>query len=239
MSAAGRRRRAKKSETLEVRVSHPLKEALVAHCRRREMTVSDVVRELIEDRLSRETRRPFVNHERIDAMFSKLQNHPRALAGSALGSLAAMMLAVSAPSAASDGQAVFGGLDRNADQLVTREEFVSGVVDHDQRLTIREDGDTRPVSRGRLIGSAHAEFERYDRNGDGAMTFEEFSGRYSMRMREAFVFLDADENNRLTSGELAASLGGAGSALARDAVAELDQDGDETLTYREFISDGG
>jgi Ca2+-binding EF-hand superfamily protein len=224
----------KKSETLEVRISHPLKRSLIAHCEARGVTVSDLVRQLIEDRLRQGALRPFIFNERISPMISLLKTRPRAAAGSAFASLAAMTLAVTAPSAATDGREVFERFDVNGDGFVAREEFVAGAVDHDAPLTIPADGELRPVDRRRMIGAAHAEFERYDGNGDGLVALTEFTGLWTQRMEQAFTFLDADQDGRLTAAELSVSFGGAGSQMARDLVAELDRNGDDRLSFEEF-----
>lgn len=234
MSDRPKTRAPKKSETLEVRISHPLKQSLIAHCDAHGVTVSYLVRQLIEDRLRQGAQRPFISSERISPMISLLKSRPRAAAGSAFASLAAMTLAVTAPSAATDGRAVFERFDVNGDGFVAREEFVAGAVDHDAPLTIPADGALRPVDRRRMIGAAHAEFERYDRNGDGLVALTEFTGLWTQRMEQAFAFLDADRDGRLTAGELSVSFGGAGSQLAHDLVAELDSNGDDRLTFEEF-----
>ena len=227
----------KKSETLEVRVSYPLKTAFADDCRRRGVTVSDAVRDLMETSLHRAERRPWLNAQRIETMTNTLTRRPRAAAGSALAAIGALSLGLAAPTAANDGRAVFDELDADTDGFVSRSEFVSGVLVEDQALTIPADGGAlKPISQGRLTGAAHVEFERYDRNDDNRLSFGEFSGRYQTRMREAFLWLDADTDAFLTEAELAVSFGGAGSVTASALVAELDQDGDRRLSYAEFIA---
>lgn len=230
-------RPAKKSETLEVRVSYPLKTAFAEDCRRRGVTVSDAVRDLMEARLTRAEGRPWINRSRIETMMHLITRRPRALAGSGLAALAALSLGLAAPSAANDGRAVFDELDTDGDGYVGRQEFVAGVLVDDQAFTVRTMDDMlQPVSQRRLIGAAHAEFERYDRNQDGRLSFAEFSGRYQTRLREAFIWLDANYDHYLSLEELSASFGGAGSVTAAALIEELDQDGDNRLTYAEFIA---
>jgi Ca2+-binding EF-hand superfamily protein len=236
MRSPSRTRPAKKSETLEVRISYPLKSALVAHCRENGVTVSDAVRQLIEDRLDQEKRRRWLNRERIKPMTALLTHHPRKAAGSGMAAIAALSLGLVPASVASDGRAVFDGLDADGDGFVARDEFVAGVVDDDYGLSVPGDaGSLREISTGELTGAAHGEFQRYDRNRDNRLSFDEFSGRYLERMRYAFSWLDEDQNGFLSDGELSVSFGGAGALTARALVDELDRDGDGLLSYGEFI----
>lgn len=235
MTQASNPRPAKKSETLEVRMSYPLKRAFADHCETQGVTLSEGVRGLIEADLSRRARRPFLNRERMFTMISKLKTRPRAAAATSLFTVAALSLGVAAPSVASNGREVFDDMDADGDGFVTRAEFVTAVTDHDHDLTVATDFGVQPVTRGQLIGGAHAEFERYDLNEDGAVSFDEFTGRYLARMRQAFAWLDENADGRLTAAELSTSLGGAGAPLAATVVEELDQDGDARLSYAEFI----
>ena len=101
MRAEGSKSRpAKKSETLEVRVSYPLKTAFADDCRRRGETVGDAIRDLMEARLESADSRLWPNRSRIETMTPMITRRSRAAAGSAL---AALSLGVAAPSAANDG----------------------------------------------------------------------------------------------------------------------------------------
>ncbi len=231
-------RPAKKSETLEVRVSHPLKTAFADDCRRRGVTVSNAIRDLMEARLARAGRRPWLDRSRIETMTHVFTRRPRAAAGSGLAALAALSLGLAAPSAANDGRAVFDGLDADHDGFVARAEFVAGVLVEDHTFTVPSVGGAvaQPISRGRLTSAAHVEFERYDRNEDNRLSFAEFSGRYQSRMRAAYVWLDANRDNQLSLEELSVSFGAAGAVTASALIGELDQDGDGRLTYAEFTA---
>jgi hypothetical protein len=103
----------KKTETIEVRLSHEAKAAFMARCRRDQRTASEAVRLFIDAQIAPTPvpdPRP-VPHWRIVAA---------GLAGLALGAGAA---APSFAHTAPDTQAAFEQLDRNHDGVLSYEEF--------------------------------------------------------------------------------------------------------------------
>jgi hypothetical protein len=102
----------KKTETIEVRLSHEAKEAFMERCRLEQRTASDAVRRFIDKQIAPATstrHRPA--HWRIVAA---------GLAGLALGAGAA---APSFARATQGTQAAFEQLDRNHDGVLSYEEF--------------------------------------------------------------------------------------------------------------------
>jgi len=101
-------RRLKKSETLEVRIPYPTKQAFMARCRADGVSASEAVRGFIDGRL---------------AALPKAQ--PRRGLRVAAGLLAAAAVgAVALPSLARPGpMADFARLDRNGDGKITQAEF--------------------------------------------------------------------------------------------------------------------
>jgi hypothetical protein len=99
----------KKSETLEVRLPHPTKQAFMARCRDDGRSASEAVRAFIDGELST---RP-VRHARL---------LPRLAAGALLAAAAG---AVAAPTLAhpTSPAAEFQRLDRNHDGVLSLEEF--------------------------------------------------------------------------------------------------------------------
>ncbi|MEO1037991.1 MAG: EF-hand domain-containing protein [Pseudomonadota bacterium] len=231
----------KKSEMLEVRMSHPQKLALLEHCKANDMPASALVRTLIDDHLAGRTapqqRRHTTLTQRIETMTVTVRHHSRLVAGSALAMAGALIMGVTTPSVASDGRAAFQQMDANQDSAISRNEFVDSVTEHQSAMTVRHEGEIHTIPRRRLIGAAHAEFERYDRNQDGYIVFDEFSGRYQARLRESFVYLDQDGDRQLSVAELSASLGGADLTLSRELMSELDRDNDQQLTFAEFSAE--
>lgn len=100
----------KKSETLEVRLPHDAKTAFMARCRDEGQTASEAVRGFIEAELVSRGRRG-----RLRAW----QAVAAAVAGLALGAVAAPSLAQTAPS----DRAAFQRLDHNHDGVLSLAEF--------------------------------------------------------------------------------------------------------------------
>jgi hypothetical protein len=106
----------KKSETLEVRLAHPIKQAFMARCRAEGRTASDAVRAFIEA----ETAAP--GRPRRSRLAARLA--AGALLAAAAGAVAAPTLAhtIRAESRAAE----FQRLDANHDGVLSRAEFLRG-----------------------------------------------------------------------------------------------------------------
>lgn len=100
----------KKSETLEVRLPHAAKSAFMTRCHASGLTASEVVRTLIE----REATMP-----RSRRAFSVGQALAAAIAGLAIGAVAAPSIAEALPGSRAD----FDRMDANRDGVVTFAEF--------------------------------------------------------------------------------------------------------------------
>ncbi|MET0272225.1 MAG: hypothetical protein ABW360_04490, partial [Phenylobacterium sp.] len=110
----------KKSESLEIRLSHPAKQAFMARCHAEGLSASEALRGFIEAQVAPRQRRPL-----------------RALAIGGL--LVAALGAVAAPSLARPAVgAQFEAMDANRDGAVTATEFARLDADHDGRVTFRE-----------------------------------------------------------------------------------------------------
>lgn len=103
----------KKSETVEIRLPHATKTAFMARCRAEGRTASDAIRRFIDAELSQtsSTRRaPRLSWRPLLAA---------AVAGLALGAVAAPSLAQSSP----PSRAAFDRMDRNHDGVVSFDEY--------------------------------------------------------------------------------------------------------------------
>lgn len=109
-------RQPKKSETLEVRLSHAEKQAFMARCQAEGATASELVRGFIAGRVSRPAKRKGGLGWTVAAALG---------AGLAVGAIAAPSLAQSASRAVhtEDDRAAFARLDRNGDGQVNFAEF--------------------------------------------------------------------------------------------------------------------
>lgn len=110
------RRQPKKTETLEVRLSHAEKQAFMARCQAEGATASELVRGFISGRASRPAKRKAGLGWTVAAALG---------AGLAVGAIAAPSLAQSASRVvhASDDRAAFARLDRDGDGAISFAEF--------------------------------------------------------------------------------------------------------------------
>lgn len=115
-------RRVKKSETLEIRIPHPTKQAFMDRCRADGVSASAALRGFIERRLD-------------EAPPARVRRLPLMAAG---GLVAAAVAAMAAPSLARTAPADFARLDANADGRVTAAEFARLDANHDGVVTLAE-----------------------------------------------------------------------------------------------------
>jgi hypothetical protein len=114
----------KKSETLEIRLPYPTKQAFMARCRDEGRSASEALRQFIDGELDR-TRQS-----------SSGRRAWRLIAGAAV---ATAMAAVAAPSLAHPSlRAEFDRLDLNGDHVITAAEFARLDTNHDGRITYAE-----------------------------------------------------------------------------------------------------
>ena len=118
--------RPKKSETLEVRLSHATKQAFMLRCRQQGCSASEVVRRFIEDFLTAPVVLPLPKQSetRMASLRRFADIASATLAG--LVAVGALTLASITPSSAwPDLRATFAELDGNADGNIDLEEFLA------------------------------------------------------------------------------------------------------------------
>jgi hypothetical protein len=108
-------RQPKKSEAIEIRLSHAAKSAFMEHCRRDNRTASEAIRLFIDAQIGRD---PAPRGKRLPLW----RTFAAIAAGMALGMGAA---APSLAHATQTSRAVFDQLDRNHDGVLTYREFRS------------------------------------------------------------------------------------------------------------------
>lgn len=113
----------KKSESLEIRIPYPTKQAFMARCRAEGRPASEALRGFIDQYLEGPPPRP-----------SKRRRHllAGALIAAAVGAVALPSLA--RPSA----QTGFQRLDANGDGVITQAEFARADADHDGKISFAE-----------------------------------------------------------------------------------------------------
>ena len=174
-------REPKKSETIEVRLPHKVKSALMNKARAEGMSASEVIRQSIDSYLAQQ---PKEARSMLFAMWK-----PAALIGA--GSLALVLTSISAtPSQAKpDLRSVFQMLDRNHDGAITINEFLRDASDpaiekmHHAHMKAGAGNGGMTAMHGEMTRAAHdkpsdralrAHFAELDANSDGSVTFKEF-----------------------------------------------------------------
>jgi len=160
----------KKSETLEVRLSHPLKVAFMARCRAGGGSASETVRGLIEGYLAAP----------VASSASRRAPSGKALIRFGVAGAAALALgAVAAPSLARPSlQASFDRLDARHEGRLSFDEYAAG-ASVQVGLAGRAARAPAPSLAPRLRDAVlRAEFAAMDLDHDGAVSFEEFRRSY-------------------------------------------------------------
>ena len=170
------RRRPKKSETVEVRLSHDVKSALMEKARGEGRSASEVIRASIDCYLAEQPKetRP---------MISTLWKPAAAIGATAI----AAMWAAIAPAplhAKPDLKAVFQAIDVNRDGTISRDEFVQHASNPAvQKLHAEQKGGMHAAMAAMHGQKAHerpsedalrGHFSKIDADSNGSVTFAEF-----------------------------------------------------------------
>lgn len=229
----------KKSDTLEVRLSHAAKHAFMAQCRAQGRTASDVVRGFVEARIAGE----LADDRGTPAARRWLRPAVAAAMIAALG-LAMPHAVASAP----DLRPSFAAIDRNHDGLLTPDEFGARLQPagrecaphHVLALPLRQ--AAMPEAHGMrpfIVSAADFSFASADRNQDGEVSFAEYGVHRLQMLRAGFDELDANHDGRLAPSEYATAWT---LFVFRDAqpdiapFQELDRDGDGVVAWSEFLA---
>lgn len=182
-------REPKKSETIEVRLPHRVKSALMNKARAEGRSASEVIRQSIDSYLAQQPR------EARSMLFALWK--PAALIGA--GSLALVLASISATptQAKPDLRSVFQMLDRNHDGTITINEFLRDASDpaiekmHHAHMKSAAGHGGMAAMHGAMTRASNdktsnralrAHFAELDANSDGSVTFKEFKAFHD-RMR--------------------------------------------------------
>jgi Ca2+-binding EF-hand superfamily protein len=241
-----RRKQPKKSDSLEVRLPHSVKQTFMGRAKSRGQTASSLLRGFIDSYLADTD--PGMENRRMIKRIAK----PAAV--STLAATAALLY-LTAPvtaSAAPDLERLFDKLDRNGDGLLNPEEFVledSGgafAALHDIELGKMlpalfvyhaEGGLTGQAPPGpRLASRLQIVFQGQDSDGNGVVSFGEFEAANLATLRESFEFIDFDDDAGVEQNELREVVGHLPPAAAAKVrpFAEIDSDGNGAISWEEF-----
>jgi hypothetical protein len=185
MGAMGRRS-PKKSETLEVRIPHEVKDALMRKAHAEGRSASEVVRKFIDSYLSahpKEARSMLIG-------FWK----PAAVAGAAAIAIVSTAISPAPSHAKPDLRSVFQTLDRNRDGNISLSEFLRDASDpnvekmHHAHMKGAGSNGQMTAAHAQMMKAGHGKapgtmlrshFAQLDANSDGSVSFGEFQAFHS------------------------------------------------------------
>jgi Ca2+-binding EF-hand superfamily protein len=206
--------REKKSESLEVRLPHRLKQAFMDRCRAEGASASEAVRRMIEAYVERPApHRPTELAQVLKPQF--------AIPAFAAAGLAAVFLLATQSQAGPDLREAFDALDADGNGAVTLAEFGAARRDRiifvgrpqpgpppegaktimlpltrtpELERAVAEGARRRPLSAGPL-------YARIDADRSGAVSFAEYEAHHKRVNAQSFESLDADRDGRITGDE--------------------------------------
>ena len=237
------RRPPKKSETLEVRVPHEVKDALMRKARAEGRSASDVVRTCIAD---------YLDGERKEASSMFVSWKPAAAVGALGVAILWSALTPTPAGAGPDFRAAFEHFDQNHDQQISLDEFLGRNTDMlfinradrpadpsiDKKFTLPIGRKVPPP----LPGASHppremlqSEFALEDRDKNGSVTFEEFEAYHRQMLHDGFATVDGDHDGTVDATEYRAAIAAApGDGAAR--FEDIDANHDGRITEEEFFN---
>ncbi|MDR7219968.1 EF-hand domain-containing protein [Aminobacter aminovorans] len=250
----------KKSETLEIRIPHETKQALMARSRAEGKPASEVVRGFIDAYLAEAAcSTPSAWDRNMTRL--RLYARPSMALFATLVAVGGVGLAVSPATALPDLQAAFKEADADGNGALSPEEF-GGTLARTFKIgpagaaepaaapkadkaqpglmfvmrAAPEAGD-KPVSLSvRVPDEAGAgkdragQFRKMDLDGDGRLNFDEFEAHHRSLVDRAFAAVDADKDGFLSPGEVGSD------GNRPDIVAAFDRDADGRLSRQEFMA---
>ena len=241
MGTMERKREPKKSETLEVRLPHGVKTALMRKAQSEGRSASEVIRKSIDAYLAERPK------EKPNMLITAWK--PAAVAGAAAIAIVWSALAPAPLAAGPDLRAAFDAFDANKDGTVTLEEFRTG---HGQDRLFVHSAKSPGHSAPFMVPLHHAvpigakgspvpenllksEFAKEDTDHSGAVDFNEFKGFHVAMMTAAFAQMDLNNDGGLDSAELEAVAARLPAGAPRPSFAELDRNHDGKLDSTEFF----
>lgn len=241
-----RRKPPKKSESLEVRLAHPVKEAFMARARHRGQSASVLLRDFIDAYLAN-----------TDPSAEKRSIRKRLIMRLAAVSFVVSVVALysvlpTAVSASPDLKSLFERLDRDGNGLLSSTEFIlEDKAGAGSALAQMDLGKMLPTlfvyhASGGLTGQVAGQpstrnrlqivFSGQDSDGNGVVSYGEFEAANLKTLREAFEFIDVDDDAAIEQHELREVIGhlpAPAAAMVRP-FAEIDINRNAAISWDEF-----
>lgn len=250
----------KKSETLEIRIPHETKQALMARSRAEGKPASEVVRSFIDAYLA-EAACPTPTAWERNMTRLRLYARPSMALFATLVAVGGVGLAVSPATALPDLQAAFEKLDADGNGALSPDEFGGKLISKFQKgpsaaaeppaspkpdkaepglmfvMRVAPEAGSKPVALSVRVPDSGGrpkdragEFSKMDLDGDGRLNFGEFEAHHRGLVDRAFAAVDADKDGFLSAREV----GGDGDRPA--VIAAFDRDADGKLSREEFMA---
>jgi Ca2+-binding EF-hand superfamily protein len=241
-----RRKPPKKSESLEVRLAHPMKEAFMDRARHRGQSASALLRDFIDAYLADTD--PTAEKEATRKRLARRM----AAATLALAILALYLVLPTAVSASPDLKPLFERLDRDRNGLLSSAEFILEDKAGAQSALAQMDlGKMLPTLfvyhasgglTGRVAGLPSTRnrlqivFGGEDSDGNGVVSYGEFEAANLKTLRQAFEFIDFDDDAAIEEHELREVIRHlpASAAATMRSFADIDTNRNASISWDEF-----
>ncbi|MCV0425532.1 MAG: hypothetical protein K5905_08660 [Roseibium sp.] len=239
-------RKEKKSETLEIRLSHREKTAFANRAAERGESMSAAMRRMIaEDDV------PCPKPKEVSVLRkASLVVAPIAIVASVI---VAISFSFEGAQARTDFKGNFRLKDANGDGFIDRQEMIAVMQRRSDKVDLPPACDGTELARRWTFTPevlADGEIEFADGNGDGKLTLREVVAAFERQRADQFVQADVDSNGYVTHQELETAMradevnvsekcrkaiGMHGAYKAAEHIAFLDRDGDQLVSLREFV----
>ncbi|MEM1237737.1 MAG: EF-hand domain-containing protein [Pseudomonadota bacterium] len=197
------KRQSKKTETIEIRVSPELKDALSERASKAGRSMSEVVRGAIETQVAGSPQLSGVNPMLKSPLTRAAQLTLATIPAVALASVY-LFSAQSPVSASAEIRSDFAFFDADADDAITQSEVIAALRGEDWEPVEACETGTADADEPCTIEAAAADhFGRADANGDGRVSFDEFEYVMLRDRAEDFLYLDLDESGQISLDEYA------------------------------------
>jgi Ca2+-binding EF-hand superfamily protein len=255
----------KKSDTLQIRIPHETKKEFLEACQEDRVSASEVLRRSILDYLSLRKRPSSQERKGLQIMIPKTIRKKRFLVAGLAGASALSVFAAMPSAAEPDFQTAFRRLDINRDgkldisefspapfpnAVLAREARVNDAKGLPRDILYVQPGVSQKETNPRDPTSPNLDddFRRFDADGDGSVSYDEFQASLASMIEPVFAATDANNDGKLSQQELTAPLsitanmveslhpaGPLPGPSPEESFRIFDRNGDGAVTFEEFV----